>query len=270
MNPGEAVARIKDKTLVTVMVVRGEKPTSHSHKEHIYDEILYSDASQFSLSQPEEMFAAMSLEPPEQNPQRHSPQGWRRARVPVAPDDPYAGGNRSYNHDHVQAAPTPRVGGQHHVEGSKDSGLSSGSNDSARLVHRQIQKVADLQPQQQQQRGLKYSQHVSHSQDLLSRVVPARHSYRTEREMMRNGILQDARSNSQDMLATVEASHRRNCRVEGNYELEVRVCGERVGWKALGCLKGKHLWFSVCMHVCVCLYVYVCMSVCACVCAICM
>ena len=230
MNPGEAVARIKDKTLVTVTVVRGEKPTSHSHKEHIYDEILYSDASQFSLSQPEEMFASMSLEPPELHPPRHSPQGPRRARVPLAPDDPYGPSGRSYNHDHVQAAPPPRVGGQHHVEGSKDSGLSSGSNDSARLVHRQMQKVADMQQQQQQQqRSLKYSQQMSLSQDLLSRATPARHSYRTEREMMRNGALQEARSNSQDMLATTEASHRRNCRVEGNYELEVLARGERVG-----------------------------------------
>ena len=219
------MARIKDKTLVTVTVVKGENAPSHSHKEHIYDEILYSDASQFSLSQPDDMFASMSLEPPEQQTSlRHSPQGLRRTRVPLADDSYGPNTTRSYNHDHMQA-PVVRV--HHHVEGSKDSGLSSGSNDSARLVQRQVQKVADLQ-----QRGLKYSQHVSQSQGQLSRVVPARHSYRTEREMMRNGGLQEVRSSSQDMLATTDGAHRRNCRVEGNYELE--VCNRNEAWGCLG------------------------------------
>ena len=218
------MARIKDKTLVTVTVLRGEKPSSHSHKEHIYDEILYSDARQFSLSQPDDqMFSVMSLEPPEQTPSRHSPQEWRR-RVPLAPEDSNghsSGAARPFNHDALA------VPGQHHVEGSKDSGLSSGSNDSARLAHNRHQqpRPADMQLQQLP-RGLKYSQQVSHSQDHLSRVVPARHSYRTEREMMRNGgggVMQEgARSSSQDVLATIDGdSHRRNCRVDGNYELEV-------------------------------------------------
>lgn len=57
INPQEAVARIKEKTLVTITVQRGSNP--HSNRQgvdpegdnHVYDEILYTDCLSQNLSQ---------------------------------------------------------------------------------------------------------------------------------------------------------------------------------------------------------------------------
>ena len=45
INPKEAVARIKDKTVVTITVLRGDeyqRQNTSQKEEHIYDEILYA------------------------------------------------------------------------------------------------------------------------------------------------------------------------------------------------------------------------------------
>ncbi len=165
ISPPEAVARIKEKTLVTLTVQRGNTGSASGGGggggEHVYDEIFYSDLSQqsqHSSQQDENTPLNMSTFP------RPRGTGGRMAAVGTMDDSqryyrqphalsspappPPTGGqphpqhNHHHHHHHCSGAkPAHRGAGpvSHHAhphskppqgveKGSKDSGLSSGSS----------------------------------------------------------------------------------------------------------------------------------------------
>ena len=218
----EAVARIKDQTIVTLTVLRGGSPPegemgSHYHcleeAEHIYDEILYTDLVQ--LSQSDENYPPLSMmshmhahrdEYSKDNafrrnrvPMHSEPQNRRPSHNrPVSPMATY--GFRTNPHNQK----TPPSG----EKSSKDSGLSSGSSGSPHPF---------VRPPVSQKHPLG-APHLTNS--FLDRNTTARHSYRTEREMLKN-FLKTQKKNAQTPARQPEPSKSRNCRIEGDYEVEV-------------------------------------------------
>jgi len=165
--PQEAVARIKDKTMVTLTVLRGlVAPTRNP--DHIYDEILYADQM---LSQPESQLATTGLLQDSLS---------RKTR-----------GQRSVEGFHTAGE-----------KGSKDSGLSSGSSSSPE--HQKPRPVMD--------QGVVYPPDAP-----LERISNIRKSYRTEREMARR-FLKTRQPRATDHVSREPDS---NCRIEGDYEVEV-------------------------------------------------
>lgn len=204
INPKEAVARIKDKTVVTLTVLRGDEyqqQNTSQKEEHIYDEILYADLCP-ALSQSDENYPpVLAMASP-----GFSKDSLQKRRAPMLEDlqnkrpaSPLA--------NHIDRATSSAQTGE---KGSKDSGLSSGS--SGHVFSRHNEKAVE------NQKG------VAHPNlgagNALNRSVGARSSYRTEREMVRNFLKSQKRSGHTHQLHT-QSSKRRNYRIEGGYEVEV-------------------------------------------------
>ena len=201
INPKEAVARIKDKTVVTITVLRGDEyqqQNTSQKEEHIYDEILYADLCP-ALSQSDENYppAPVMASP------GFSRDSLQKRRAPMQEDlqnkrpaSPLA--------NHIERATSSAQNGE---KGSKDSGLSSGSSGHGFSRH---------------ERAGESQKSVAHPNlgNALNRSVGARSSYRTEREMMRNFLKSQKRSGHTHQLHT-QSSKRRNYRIEGGYEVEV-------------------------------------------------
>lgn len=201
INPKEAVARIKDKTVVTITVLRGDEyqqQNTSQKEEHIYDEILYADLCP-ALSQSDENYppAPVMASP------GFSKDSLQKRRAPMQEDlqnkrpaSPLA--------NHIERATSSAQNGE---KGSKDSGLSSGSSGHGFSRH---------------ERAGESQKSVAHPNlgNALNRSVGARSSYRTEREMMRNFLKSQKRSGHTHQLHT-QSSKRRNYRIEGGYEVEV-------------------------------------------------
>lgn len=201
INPKEAVARIKDKTVVTITVLRGDEYQQQNisqKEEHIYDEILYADLCP-ALSQSDENYppAPVMASP------GFSKDSLQKRRAPMQEDlqnkrpaSPLA--------NHIERATSSAQNGE---KGSKDSGLSSGSSGHGFSRH---------------ERAGESQKSVAHPNlgNALNRSVGARSSYRTEREMMRNFLKSQKRSGHTHQLHT-QSSKRRNYRIEGGYEVEV-------------------------------------------------
>ena len=213
----EAVARIKDQTAVVLTVLRGGSPPveelgGHYHcleeDEHIYDEILYTDLIQ--LSQPDENYPPLSMMSHMRDEySKESPSASRRNRVPMHFD--LQNRRPSHNRPTSPAATygfrtNPKAG----EKSSKDSGLSSGSSGSPHPLGR---------PPVSQKHPLG-APHLTNS--FLDRNTTARHSYRTEREMLKNYIKTQKKNAHLPAQEPREApSKPRNCRIEGDYEVEV-------------------------------------------------
>lgn len=112
--PQEAVARIKEKTLVTLTVLRGVDCNKRSGEradrgidDHVYDEILYTD---FQLSQ---NLSQQDENTPINMASGGYPKSSSKGRVPMS---------RGTSHHHLHTCKGRDKGG------SKDSGLSSGSS----------------------------------------------------------------------------------------------------------------------------------------------
>ena len=201
INPKEAVARIKDKTVVTITVLRGDEyqqQNTSQKEEHIYDEILYADLCPALTGTDENYPPASVMASP-----GFSKDSLQKRRAPMQEDlqnkrpaSPLA--------NHIERATSSAQNGE---KGSKDSGLSSGSSGHGFSRH---------------ERAGESQKSVAHPNlgNALNRSVGGRSSYRTEREMMRNFLKSQKGSGRTHQLHT-QSSKRRNYRIEGGYEVEV-------------------------------------------------
>lgn len=203
------MSRIKDKIVLTLTILRGGSPRDQSPpnlttEEHIYDEILYADLSQ-PLSQQDENFPLLPLF----HMDTYSPSVPRKNRFPMHEDIQ----NRHRMHTRpmspaanyvYRATSSAPSAGQ---KGSKDSGLSSGSSGSPPPFARQ--------PAKHHHKGMR---HYPGSTQNLDQEVMGRHSYRTEREMLKSYLKTQKKSQPTNQPTS---SKGRNCRIEGEYEVEV-------------------------------------------------
>lgn len=223
MTPQESVARIKERTVITLTVLRETgNMAAAPNRQHIYDEIMYSDLSQQNLSQ-----NALSQPGLLQHDENHPP------TPPPINFGKFGSASQQNLLDHEepshkpQKAMRPTSPAAHFVyrtsssgqgeRTSKDSGLSSGSSDSPNPAPKQSDSkpVPNLRLKQQQPA-------VTITQNL-DREIKARQSYRTEKEMMRT-FLKSQRRNSpapQEPVPSRPRIRSRNCRIVGEYEFEV-------------------------------------------------
>lgn len=227
MTPQESVARIKEKTVVTLTVIRDSgNMSAQTNRQHIYDEIMYTDLSQQNLSQntlsqpglsqhdenhppipPPMNFGKyssasqqdlLSHEEPSHRPQKH-----------MRPTSPAA---------HLMYRTSSSSGQGERT--SKDSGLSSGSSDTPNPTPKQ----SDSKPAVPNARVKAPPRESAVTlTENLDRDIKARQSYRTEKEMMRT-FLKSRRRNSpapQKPVPSSQPTPSRNCRIVGEYEFEV-------------------------------------------------
>lgn len=206
--------RIKSNPEVILTVTREQKaPRQHqSTSEHIYEDILYSDIPQLSqdivqldlvsdLTVPGEASDSYSREMELLKRFKKKPQDFQPARSEAI--------------DPSRLVPPPRQ--KHHSEKlsksskspkhlseriSADSGLSSGTSGSptGNKHHLQPPPVVSL---------------------ALDRHINGRHSYRTEREIMKRFHHDMRRRNYNDPTASSQHSRPRKTSIDGDYEVEV-------------------------------------------------
>lgn len=229
--PQEAVARIKDKPVVTLTILRGLLPPSNTSSsprkqgtlnlDHIYDEILYADQQlSQNLSQQDDgippfMTTGLIRDPSfasrRHRAQIHEENSLHNKHVMHIRSTSPGVMEKEFNHRHHHLQPFPMTKGNHSTlpgeKGSKDSGLSSGSSDSP----------------EHKDRGFKGEDGVVYPEDApFERLTNLRQSYRTEREMLKN-FLKTKKKEAAEQLEVEETDSRRNCRIEGDYEVEVRL-----------------------------------------------
>ncbi len=190
-------------------ILRGLVPPSKQKEDHIYDEIMYADQQlSQNLSQQEDNSQFMPIGifkenlPASQRPRAEqlSDQDMlrRKARSPCNTREP-----RSIN------------AGPGHIthlgeKGSKDSGLSSGSSNSPEHKMKLVEG---------QGVGAQFPDDMP-----FERLANLRQSYRTEREMVKNFLKTCKKEADSGVMEPSESDNRRNCRIEGEYEVEVRMC----------------------------------------------
>lgn len=217
MTPQESVARIKEKTVITLTVLReiGCSP----NRQHIYEEIMYSDLSQQNLSQPG-LSQPDENHPPTPPPMNFGKFGSASQQNLLDQEEP---GHKPQKHlrptspaAHLMYRTSSSGQGE---RTSKDSGLSSGSSDSPNTAPKQ----SDSKPPVPNLR-LKQPPAVTLTQNL-DREIKARQSYRTEKEMMRTYLKTQRRNcpTPQEPLSSNSKQHTRsrNHRIVGEYEFEV-------------------------------------------------
>ena len=216
LSPQESVARIKEKSVVTLTVLRQGGHETSKKDEHIYDEILYADLTQ-NLSQPnllqDENF------PPTPPPMdfKFSPAPRRKYSMPIL-DDPSTREPKPIRPISSSANCTYRITSSQGEQTSKDSGLSSGSSGSPNPTSRQTERVT-LKPTAVPVPAVTAARN-------FDRDFRERHSYRTEREMIKSILKTQKRSSPapQEPLSLSQSTKSRNYRIEGEYEVEVSVC----------------------------------------------
>ncbi len=256
IDPQEAVARIKDKPVVALTILRGfPKPThlnrskSDQEAQHIYDEIMYADAlSQQDENLPPVISAGVSalnarsrhrIPMMEDALNRSSKAAHKR---PVSPagntffrtsSGPPAPKHQSHNRSHHQSHRSNHTHSHHHQhhhphqtrhipggesKGSKDSGLSSGSSGTGGRHHHALQHdIVVGQPQ-----------HVIGDMQAFERsIYEGRSNFRTEQDVARKYIFDNGSSDGKRMsddgsTAASQLVARKNCRIDGEYEVEVR------------------------------------------------
>ena len=248
LSPQESVARIKEKSVLTLTVLR-EMGSNKHHKSdippHIYDEIdlFYSDQgnqlSQHALSQP---LPGLSFQgpdipsavlsqfdenhpptPPPMDFGKYSPSAQQKLQLQRNLD--VQSGQRLQRNlrsvspaAHVAHRTPPSYGMGERT--SKDSGLSSGSSDSPNSAGKQLEARPPPTSARLPSSGLGQVPTLD-----LNRDVNVRKSYRTEQEMVRK-FIKDRRRNSpapQSLVASNQPTQSRNCRIAGDYELEVTL-----------------------------------------------
>lgn len=153
ISPQEAVARIKEKTLVTLTIRRGVAEAEFD--QHVYDEIFYSDSqlSQQSLSQQDENMSGLNQttfpRAKSRGTGRHGEEGQRYHRHPSSSTITTGSGRRPM-HSLVVHPTNPTQQGSLE-RGSKDSGLSSGS--STHQEHEESRHGIAWRPELQQHHG---------------------------------------------------------------------------------------------------------------------
>ncbi len=195
------MARIKEKTLVTLTVLRGlEWRQGGGPEEHLYDEILYTDSLSQNLSQQDEnsLSVVMAAGYPKQKKRspsilednlnqksRHSnsTSGGGTHLVPVQRKDYHVSNLSTHHHHH---SPAGKSSSFRIERGSRDSGLSSGSS----------------------------NHHDDEAQNRHGFVM------NPEPNHCRQGSYE---SQSYKCVGKLSSSH---CRREGNYEVEVRRRGK--------------------------------------------
>lgn len=242
MTPQESVARIKEKTVITLTVIRetGNALVKPNH-QHIYDEIMYTDLSQQNsqnaLSQPHGL-SLQGLSQHDENQPPTPPPIMDFGKFSPAAQKPLATGALSTNQEpghrpqrHLRpTSPTAHLtyrtrstSGQGERT-SKDSGLSSGSSGSPNTALKQTDSKPTV--------ATRLTQAPTPAHDALSvtqnldKDIKARQSYRTEREMVRT-FLKSQRRNSpapREPVSSSQPARSRNCRIVGDYELEVSLC----------------------------------------------
>ena len=238
LTPTESVARIKEKTLVTITVLRdmgANKLNSPEHNPHIYDEIYSDHSQQHALSQPLPgpphthsalpgiLPAALSQydenhppTPPPMDFGKFSPSAQHRQRLGAisSPTEEIKSGQHQGGKRYRPTSPAVHISQRTSTNcglgerTSKDSGLSSGSSDSPNTASKPGNNTRLLPP-------------TPVPQDLDRN---ARKSYRTENEMVRR-FIKNQRRNSPAPRDSSTSSNRpsRNCHVVGEYELEVMI-----------------------------------------------
>lgn len=220
MTPQESVARIKERTVITLTVLRETgNMAAAPNRQHIYDEIMYSDLSQQNLSQ-----NALSQPghdenyPPTPPPINFGKYGSASQQNLLDHEEPSHKPPKAMRPTSPAAHLMYRTSSSGQGERtSKDSGLSSGSSDSPNPAPKQ----SDSKPVAPNH-GLKQPPPVTLTQNL-EREIKARQSYRTEKEMMRT-FLKTQRRNSpatQEPVPSRPPTRSRNCRIVGEYEFEV-------------------------------------------------
>ena len=252
------MARIKEKSVVILTVLRDTGANKRSdHFAHIYDDIdlFYADQSnqlsQHALSQPmptcsyhgPDLPAALSqfdenyppTLPPPMDFGKLSPSAQHKLQLQRNIDEKL--GQRSPRHFR---STSPGVHVTHQVSQSygqgertsKDSGLSSGSSDSPNSAGKQAEGRLAVP-----QNSAPFSSRLPTGATALSpttaldlnRDTNVRKSYRTEQEMVRKFIKEQRRNPPplQSLPTLNQPTRSRNCRINGDYELEVRLSSLR-------------------------------------------
>ena len=245
LTPQDSVARIKEKSVVTITILRetgAKKLSSLEHNSHIYDEI-YTDHSQpqnqHALSQPTPRTHAPlpGLLPPtlsqydENHPPTPPPLDFGKFSPSIPHNKPRLTPTATSpsNEDHQRprhrdravclspGAKVPQRSPPSCVLGertSKDSGLSSGSSDSNPAQKLGNNNVARQLPP------------TPLTAEDLDRDVDARQSYRSEREMVKR-FIKNKRRNGPAIYHELESygqhSTPRNNHIVGEHELEVGI-----------------------------------------------
>ena len=234
---------------MALTVLRGfPKPThlnrakSDQESQHIYDEIMYTDAlSQQDENLPPVISAGISalnarkyrLPMMEDPPNRSSKAAQKRPVSPAGntffrtssgpPAPKHQSHNRSHqshrsnhHHHHHQQHPhqTRHLPGVE-SKGSKDSGLSSGSSGTGGRHHHALQHDIVGQPR-----------HVVGDMRAFERsIYEGRSNFHMEQDVARKYHFEDGSSGrraSDSSTAATQLVARKNCRIEGEYEVEVR------------------------------------------------
>ena len=195
----EAVARIKEKTHVTLTVLRGVAYSPDD--QHVYDEIFYSDSqlSQQSLSQQEDMsFNLTAPRPPKGGSKLVVEETAHHRQLTPSSSAGSGGGSQWPKPVHrVMQQTMPPTSGVAMEKGSRDSGLSSGSS----THHDGSEETPNRRSRHHQQH--QQQQHQQHQQQQHQRRQGRRHE--------RVGSQGSQGSQSSGSL-------------EGNYESEVCLC----------------------------------------------
>ena len=228
---------------MAVTVLRGYPKPAHinrtkSDQEHIYDEIMYADAlSQQDENLPPVISAAVSalnarkhrIPMMEDPPNRVSKAAHKR---PVSPagntffrtsSGPPAPKHQSHHRSHQSHRSNHHHQTRHVVpgsesKGSKDSGLSSGSSGTAGRHHHTLQHdIVVGQPH-----------HVVGDMRAFERsIYEGRSNCRTEHDVAKKYLLENGRRRVSDSTAA-QPVVRKNCRIEGDYEVEVSETKTRI------------------------------------------
>ena len=239
-------------TLTVLREMGANKQPRTDNLAHIYDEIdlFYADQSnslsQHALSQPmpsrsyhgPDLPAALSQfdenHPPTPPPidfGKLSPSAQHKLQLQRNIDEKL--GQRSQRHFR-SISPGVHVAhqiSQNYSQGertSKDSGLSSGSSDSPNTAGKHLEARPGVPPTTTSTAPsfrLPTPAGLSPTSLDLNRDINVRKSYRTEQEMVRKFIKDQRRHPPPPMslLASNQPARSRNCRVNGDYELEVML-----------------------------------------------
>ena len=224
------MSRIKGNPGVLLTVIRGQTGSrQYQSSEHIYEDILYSDTPQLSKNLVQ-LDLVGDFPPPKEagdfygkemdlfkQLRRKSHDGTSPSRLVPPPQQQKHHSERLSKGERSPKHLSERV--------SADSGLSSGTSGSPT--------------------GIKYPQPLLSAANLaLDRRIQGRHSYRTEREIIRR-FQQDAkRAECRDPASGFRHPHPRKKRIDGEYEVEVSTNSTYL----------MLIYVYVCMYVCV----YVC------------
>ena len=207
------MSRIKNNPEVVLTVIRGQIGSRQfQSSEHIYEDILYADIPQLSQDFVQ-LDLVGDLPPPKEVGDFYGREMELFKQFRRKSHDSQTARLEAMNPGRLIPHPQQKHHGERLSKGdrspkhlseriSADSGLSSGTSGSPT--------------------GIKYPQPSPPAATLaLDRRIQGRHSYRTEREIIRKFHQDTRRTNFRDPVTSFHHSHPRKTRLDGEYEVEV-------------------------------------------------